>query len=146
CCWLLVGGGAFSSVFNVTGGKVLVTNALLSLPVARLLVPLTGFLIIFVLGMFVDPGAITILVAPLLDAAIKALGLSPLWWGVIFVALLVTSYITPPVGLGLYYFKGIVGDSVSTTDVYKAVWPFVLLQIVAILVVFIWPDIVLWIT
>lgn len=144
CCWLLVGGYAFSSIFNAVGGKALFTGALLSLPAAGILVPLTGTLIAFVLGMFVDPGAITILIAPIWDAAIRALGLNPVWWGVIFVAVLITSYITPPVGLGLYYFKGIVGDSVSTSDVYKSVWPFAFLQLVAILVVLAWPDTIMW--
>jgi len=144
CCWLLVGGYAYSAIFDAIGGRTLFTSALLALPAARILVPLMGFFIAFILGMFIDPGSITILIAPLIDAAIRALGLNPVWWGVIFVATLVTSYITPPVGLGLYYFKGIVGDKVSTSDVYKAVWPFVFLQVAAILLVLVWPDTVMW--
>ncbi len=135
----MAGGSAFSSVFSGLGGKAAVTSFLMSLPAAKLTVLVLSIALIFVLGMFVDPVSIIVIMAPVLTPAVVALGYDPVWWGVIFCATLLTSYITPPVGMALYYLMGVVKD-VKTEVIFKAVWAFVLLQIAAILISVAVPD------
>ncbi|MEM4659476.1 MAG: TRAP transporter large permease subunit [Sulfolobales archaeon] len=143
-CWLMATGGAFSSIFAAVGGRTMVVNAMLSLPMAELLVPVVSVSIIFILGMFIDPVSIIMILGPILDPVIRRLGLNPLWWGVVFCGTLITSYITPPVGMGLYYFKGVVGEKVSMDEIMKSALPFVGLMMLAIAIVFIRPELVLW--
>ncbi len=140
--WIMAGGSAFSSVFSGLGGKAAVTNFLLSLPAARLTVLAISIALIFVLGMFVDPVSIIMIMAPVLTPAVVALGYNPVWWGVVFCATLLTSYITPPVGMAIYYLMGVAKD-VKTEVLFKGVWPFVALQIAAIAISIAFPDTVM---
>ncbi|MCX8184137.1 MAG: TRAP transporter large permease subunit [Sulfolobales archaeon] len=143
-CWLMAAGGAFSSIFSAVGGRVMVLNAMLNLPRAELLAPTISVLLIFVLGMFIDPVSIIMILGPILDPVIRSLGYNPVWWGVIFCGTLITSYVTPPVGMGLYYFKGVVGEEVPMAEIFKSVFPYVGLMLISIAIVFLKPDLVLW--
>lgn len=143
-CWLMAAGGAFSSIFAAIGGRTMVVNAMLSLPRAELMVPAISASLIFVLGMFIDPVSIIMILGPVLDPVVRRLGLDPLWWGVVFCATLITSYITPPVGMGLYYFKGVVGERVSMDEIMRSALPFIGLMVLSIVVVFLRPELVLW--
>lgn len=96
--------------------------------------------LIFVLGMFVDPVSIIMILGPILGPAIRRLGLNPLWWGVVFCGTLTTSYATPPVGMGLYYFRGVVGEKVSMDETMKSALSFLGLMMLAIAIVFIKPG------
>jgi len=139
--WIMAGGSAFSSVFSGIGGKAAVTKFLLSLPAAHITVLVLSIILIFLLGMFVDPVSIIMIMAPVLTPAVVSLGYDPVWWGVIFSSTLLTSYITPPVGLALYYFKGVVSDA-RTEDVFRSVISFVALQLIAIALAIIRPEII----
>jgi len=141
--WLMAGGSAFSAVFSGIGGKAAVTNFLLSLPAAHVTVLVFSIALIFVLGMFVDPVSIIMIMAPVLTPAVVSLGYDPVWWGVIFAATLLTSYITPPVGMALYYFMG-TASGVRTEDIFQSVIPFVALQLLAIALAIVKPEIVTW--
>ncbi len=141
--WIMAGGSAFSSVFSGIGGKAMVTEFLLSLPAAHLTVLAFSVGLIFILGMFVDPVSIIMIMAPILTPAVVSLGYDPIWWGVIFTATLLTSYITPPVGLALYYFKGTV-SKVRTEDIFRGVVPFVVIQLVAIALAIAFPEVIIW--
>ncbi|HIP75441.1 MAG TPA: TRAP transporter large permease subunit, partial [Thermococcus paralvinellae] len=142
-CWIMAGGSAFSSVFSGIGGKKLVVDLLLSLPAARITVLVFSLALIFFLGMFVDPVSIIMIMTPILTPAVVNLGYDPLWWGVVFTSMLLVSYLTPPVGLGLYYFKGAI-EEVSMDEIYRAVIPFIVLQVIAIIIIILYPDVVLW--
>ncbi|WP_238565058.1 TRAP transporter large permease subunit [Thermococcus litoralis] len=142
-CWIMAGGSAFSSVFSGIGGKKLVVDLLLSLPAAKITVLVFSLALIFFLGMFVDPVSIIMIMTPILTPAVTGLGYDPLWWGVAFTSMLLVSYLTPPVGLGLYYFKGAI-EEVSMDEIYRAVIPFIVLQVIAIIVIILKPGIVLW--
>ncbi len=142
-CWIMAAGSAFSSVFNGIGGRRLMVDFLTSLPAARFTVLVFSSLVIFFLGMFIDPVSIIMIMTPILTPAVVALRYDPIWWGVIFCALLLLSYITPPVGLGLYYFKG-VAEHVPMEEIYKSVVPFVALMFIAVIVCMAFPQTVLW--
>ena len=140
--WLMAGGSAFSAVFSGLGGKAAVTSFLLSLPAARVTVLAVSIAIVFVLGMFVDPVSIIMIMAPILSPAVTALGYDPVWWGVVFNGVLLTSYLTPPVGMALYYFMGIQRD-VKTELLFKCVWPYVALLTAALAITIAVPDTVM---
>lgn len=140
--WLMAGGSAFSAVFSGLGGKAAVTSFLLSLPAARVTVLAVSIAIIFVLGMFVDPVSIIMIMAPILSPAVTALGYDPVWWGVVFNGTLLTSYLTPPVGMALYYFMGIQRD-VKTELLFRCVWSYVVLLIAALAIAIAVPDTVM---
>ncbi|AGT34355.1 hypothetical protein OCC_14390 [Thermococcus litoralis DSM 5473] len=118
-------------------------DLLLSLPAAKITVLVFSLALIFFLGMFVDPVSIIMIMTPILTPAVTGLGYDPLWWGVAFTSMLLVSYLTPPVGLGLYYFKGAI-EEVSMDEIYRAVIPFIVLQVIAIIVIILKPGIVLW--
>lgn len=142
-CWIMSAGSAFSAVFNGIGGKRLMINFLTSLPAAEVSVIIFASAIIFFLGMFVDPVSITMIMTPILTPAVVALKYDPIWWGVVFCSLLLLSYITPPVGLGLYYFKGVV-EHVPMEDIWKSVIPFIILMTLAIVTSMIFPSTIMW--
>ncbi len=142
-CWVMAGGSAFSSVFSGIGGKRLVIQLLTSFPAAHVTVLIFSLALIFFLGMFVDPVSIIMIMTPILTPALVKLGYDPIWWGIVFCSMLLISYLTPPVGLGLYYFKGAAPD-VPMDEICKGVIPFIVLQILAIIVIILWPDTVMW--
>lgn len=142
-CWIMAAGSGFSSVFAGIGGKKLMVNFLTSLPAAQFTVILFASAVVLFLGMFVDPVSITMIMTPILTPAIVALKYDPIWWGVVFCSLLLVSYLTPPVGLGLYYFKG-VAEHISMEEIYKSVVPFIFLMILAIVITMLFPSTILW--
>ena len=74
---------------------------------------------------------------------IDALGLDPVWFGVLFIMSTEMGFLTPPYGVNLFYMKGVVPPSISMTDIYKSVAPFVLLQLTGLIIVMLVPDIAL---
>lgn len=99
---------------------------------------------IFILGMFLEPGAIIFLAVPILAPILARLGFDPLWVGLAFNVLLQSAYLSPPFGFSLFYLKGCTSDDIDIVDIYKASVPFLLLQVVCITLIFLYPSIVLW--
>jgi TRAP-type mannitol/chloroaromatic compound transport system permease large subunit len=106
------------------------------------LIGIQGVLII--LGMLLDPGGIIMICTPIFVPVIKALGFDPVWFGVLFVVNMEMAYLTPPFGFNLFYMKSIVPPSISMLDIYKSVFPFVLLQALGLILVIIFPGIITW--
>ncbi|EHM09465.1 TRAP transporter, DctM subunit [Thermanaerovibrio velox DSM 12556] len=142
-CWIMAAGSAFSSVFSGIGGRALMVGFLTSMPAAKFSVLAFSMAIIFVLGMFIDPVSIIMIMTPILTPAVVELGYDPIWWGIVFCSLLLLSYITPPVGLGLYYFKGVAQD-VPMDEICKSVLPFVILMFLAVVIIVLFPDSAMW--
>lgn len=140
---LIFGASCFSVVLRGYGGDELIENALHAIPL-----PPTGTLIlilfiVFLLGFFLDWMEIILIVAPLVLPVLTALGHDPAWVAILMAICLQTSFLTPPVGMALFYLKNAVPD-VGITQIYRAVLPFVMMQI-GILVLTLWvPKIALW--
>jgi TRAP-type mannitol/chloroaromatic compound transport system permease large subunit len=101
-------------------------------------------LIAFVAGFFLDWLEISLILLPLVGPVVVALDFNLVWFVVLFALALQTSFLTPPVGFSLFYLKGVAPPGVTTLHIYKGVIPFVLLQLLAVLLVFLFPDLVLW--
>lgn len=138
---ILIGATAFSMVFSYTGGDEIVEEFMRSLPGDEK----WGFIIftmlaIFVLGFFIDFVEISYIIVPILVPVVEALGISPLWFAILIAMNLQTSFLTPPFGFALFYLKGVAPAVVRTIDIYKGVLPFILLQVLVLILLAIFPE------
>lgn len=142
--WTMIGANSFSGVFSFLRGNALVTSIAMNMPGGPNMVFFISALIIFFLGMFLEPGAIIFLAVPILAPILQQLGFDPLWVGLAFNVLLQCGYLSPPFGFSLFYLRGCAPKDVSIMDIYKASLPFLALQVVCVATIFLFPKIVLW--
>ena len=101
-------------------------------------------LIIFILGFFIEWIEISYIAVPLFLPVLLAQGVDPIWLAMLITVNLQSSFLTPPFGWALFYLKGVAPPGVSIADIYKGVVPFVLMQLIALVIVFMYPQIALW--
>ena len=141
---IFLGATAFSLVLRGLGGDELIEEALHSLPFGPTGIIISILFIAFLLGFFLDWIEITLIVLPLVAPVVTGLGFDLVWFTVMFAVCLQTSFLTPPVGFALFYFKGVAPPEITIGDIYKGVIPFILLQLAGLTLVFIWPALVTW--
>lgn len=141
---ILIGASIFSLVFRGFGGEELIEHLFNQLPGGVFAAVLVVMLVIFVLGFILDFIEITFVVVPLVAPVLLAMGIDPIWLGIMIAVNLQTSFLTPPFGFALFYLRGVAPDSVQTTDIYKGVMPFIMLQIMLLIAMAIWPNLVTW--
>jgi tripartite ATP-independent transporter DctM subunit len=137
---ILLGASVFSLVFRGLGGENLVHDALASMPGGTFAAVLAVMALIFVLGFFLDTFEIIFIVVPIAAPALIKLGVDPIWLGVMIGVNLQTSFLTPPFGFALFYLRGVAGKLLRTTEVYRGVIPFVVLQVVGIALLWVAPG------
>ena len=133
----------FSKTYTALGATAMIKNLVVGLDVTPLMILIVMQLSFFFLGMFLDDIAILFLCMPIYLPIIKALGFDPVWFGVLYVMNMQMAYLTPPYGLNLFYMKSVAPKDVTITDIYCSVWPFLLLQAVALILVMLFPSIAL---
>ena len=101
-------------------------------------------LAMFVMGFFLDFLEIIFIMVPLVGPPLISMGFDPVWLGIMISVNLQTSFLTPPFGFSLFYLRGVAPPEVSTKDIYLGVLPFIGLQIIALLLFWIYPQIILW--
>jgi tripartite ATP-independent transporter DctM subunit len=141
---IFLGATMFAVVMRQLGGDEFITQSLRSLPFGPSGVVLTILFIAFLAGFFLDWLEISLIMLPLVAPVVVLLGFDQIWFIVLFAVVLQTSFLTPPVGFSLFYLKGVAPPGVTIIDIYKGVIPFVLLQKLAVIMVFIFPQLVLW--
>ncbi|WP_417579828.1 TRAP transporter large permease [Nitrincola sp.] len=141
---IFLGATAFAVVMRSLGGDEFIGGLLKSIPLSPEGIVIVILLITFVAGFFLDWLEISLILLPLVGPVVSALGFDLTWFVVLFALALQTSFLTPPVGFSLFYLKGVVPPSIKTTDIYKGVVPFILIQLLAVALVFYWKDLVLW--
>ncbi|MRI57916.1 MAG: C4-dicarboxylate ABC transporter permease [Epsilonproteobacteria bacterium] len=139
---ILIGATAFSLVFNEIGGEELVHHFFSYEIGDKEQFIFIAMLSIFLLGFFIDFVEISFVVIPLFVPVIAHFGIDPIWFGILVALNLQASFLTPPFGFSLFYLKGAAGRLVDTKDIYKGVVPFIVLQIVVLLIVYFFPDLV----
>jgi len=100
--------------------------------------------IIFLLGFILDFIQITLVVVPIVGPALLMLGVDPIWLGIMIAINLQTSFLTPPFGFALFYLRGVAPDSISTKSIYIGALPFVLIQLIVLILLAYFPAIVTW--
>jgi tripartite ATP-independent transporter DctM subunit len=138
--YILIGARVFSLVFQGVGGKEWIEHLLTTLPGGQV-----GFLIfvnlfVFVVAFFLDFFEIAFIIIPLLTPAADRLGIDLIWFGVLICANIQTSFMHPPFGFALFYLRGIAPKSVKTSDIYWGAIPWVVLQVILVIIVIAWPQ------
>ena len=142
--FILVGASVFSLVFRGYGGDELVQSWFADMPGGVWGATLIVMLTIFCLGFILDFIEITYVVVPIVAPGLLAMGLDPVWLGVLIAINLQTSFLTPPFGFALFYLRGVAPPEVATLDIYRGVMPFVLLQIVLMAILVALPGLATW--
>lgn len=149
---IFIGATAFSFVFQSLGGEDMVHHALKSLPFSQTVVLILILSFVFILGFFLDWIEISLIVLPIVAPVIAGMtevgptdpGARMIWFVVLVAVCLQTSFLTPPVGFSLFYFKGVAPPGVTNLDIYKGVVPFIALQVLCLALVFIFPALATW--
>ncbi len=142
--WIAVSSLLFVSVYAGIDGDRFIRDAIELAGLSKWAVLCAMMIIIFLLGMVMDPVGIIFLTVPIFLPIIEALGFNPIWYSALVIVNLEMAYLTPPFGYNLFILKSVAPKSVSTLDLYRAVPPFVLLQALGLILCMLFPEIVLW--
>ena len=141
---IFLGATVFAVTLRQLGGDELIASSLQAVPLGPNGVVMLILFIGFIAGFFLDWLEISLIILPLVAPVVTALGFDLNWFVVLFAVMLQTSFLTPPVGFSLFYLKGVAPKEVTTLDIYRGIVPFVFCQILAVLLVFEFPQLVLW--
>jgi tripartite ATP-independent transporter DctM subunit len=141
---ILIGASLFSLVFRGFGGDEQIADLLHNLPGGAFSAMVVVMLVMFLLGFVLDFIEITFVVVPIVGPVLMAMGLDPIWLGVMIALNLQTSFLTPPFGFSLFYLRGVCPQSVKTAAIYRGVMPFIGIQLLMLLILALWPQLVLW--
>ncbi|GAB2725120.1 TRAP transporter large permease [Halomonas garicola] len=141
---ILIGAALFSLVFRAYGGEDMVTGLFEQMPGGVVGATLIVMLTIFLLGFILDFIEITFVVVPIVGPILLAMGLDPIWLGIMIAINLQTSFLTPPFGFALFYLRGVAPASVTTASIYRGVAPFILIQLAMLLLLALFPTLATW--
>lgn len=140
--WITLGAKAYVAIFTGLGGADALLGFIRGMDVDRWLVLSAMMLLLIFLGTVLDEIGIILLTVPVFIPIIKALGFDEIWFGVLYAITIQTGYISPPFGYTLFYIKGTLPKHIGMGEVYRGVLPFFALQILALIIVAAWPDMV----
>ncbi|MEZ5511893.1 MAG: TRAP transporter large permease subunit [Gammaproteobacteria bacterium] len=141
---ILIGAALFSLVFRGYHGDDLIHDFFSSMPGGVVSATLLVMLVIFLLGFILDFIEITFVVVPIVGPVLLAMGVDPVWLGVMIALNLQTSFLTPPFGFALFYLRGVVPDSVPTSTIYRGVIPFIVMQLLTMGILALLPSLATW--
>jgi tripartite ATP-independent transporter DctM subunit len=141
---ILLGASMFSLVFRGYGGDTAIQEFLSNLPGGTFTALAVVMLVMFLMGFVLDFIEITFVVVPIVGPALLAMGIDPVWLGIMIAINLQTSFLTPPFGFALFYLRAVAPPEVRTKDIYRGVIPFVVIQLVALLLIALWPGLATW--
>jgi len=144
CGWIVLGAKLFSHVYATTGAGEFILSIFSGLETNRWLILIVMQIILFLLGMFIDPIGIMMITLPVFMPIVEQFGFHPIWFGILFTVNMELAYITPPFGFNLFYLKGVVPETITMGDIYRSVIPFVVLEAIGLAIVIIFPRLSLW--
>ncbi len=141
---VLLGATAYSLVLRGLGGDELIERALLGLPFGPSGIIICILFATFLLGFFLDWIELTLIILPLVSPVVMNLGFDPVWFTILFAVCLQTSFLTPPVGFAIFYLKGVAPEGIDVGTIYKGVFPYIILQLIGLTIIFNWQAVVTW--
>lgn len=141
---ILIGAALFSLVFRGFGGDESVHYFLADLPGGKAVAILLVMAVLFLLGFILDFIEITFIVVPIVGPVLLAMGIDPIWLGIMIAINLQTSFLTPPFGFALFYLRGVAPHSISTGQIYRGAIPFIGIQLLMLLLLALWPQLATW--
>ncbi len=142
--WIIIGATSFGYVVIYSGCAAELTDWVVSLPVPTNVVVILLMFGFLVMGMFLDPAAIVMMTTPIIMPILTALQIDTLWFGILMAVNMCAGNISPPMGLNLYIVKGLMPGQVKLGALFKAAVPFILLDVLTIVLIMIFPGIVTW--
>lgn len=142
--FLLIGSTAFALVFRGLYGDIWIEDLLTNLPGGVVGLLIVANITIFILGFFIDFFEIAFIILPLIVPAATILGVDLVWFGVMIGMNLQTSFLTPPFGFALFYLRGVAPPELTTAQIYKGAIPFIGIQIIGLILIILFPELVLW--
>jgi tripartite ATP-independent transporter DctM subunit len=142
--WIGISASALIGVYNLMGGNKFVQGMILGLDVSPLLVILFMMGILIFLGMFMDWIGIALLTMPIFVPIVIGLGYDPVWFGVVFCMNMQVSFLSPPFGPAAFYLKSVAPPDITLIDIFASVWPFIIMQLLALSLLVLNPNIALW--
>jgi tripartite ATP-independent transporter DctM subunit len=142
--WIGISASALIGVYNLMGGSRFVQGMILGLDVSPLLIVLLMMGILIFLGMFMDWIGIALLTMPIFVPIVTNLGYDPVWFGVVFCMNMQVSFLSPPFGPAAFYLKSVAPPEITLVDIFSSVWPFICMQLLALGLVVLNPNIALW--
>jgi TRAP-type mannitol/chloroaromatic compound transport system permease large subunit len=143
-CWLFVGSSIFSAAFALLGGQEVVEKWVLSLNMSTVQFMLLAQFIIFILGWPLEWTEIIIIFMPIFIPLLGHFNVDPLFFGLLVALNLQTAFLSPPVAMAAFYLKGVAPPHVTLNQIFGGMMPFMGIQLVALLLLYIWPEIGLW--
>jgi len=143
--WIGIGAAALVGVYNLMGGNRFVSQTILGIDAAPVVIILLMMAILAVLGLFLDWIGIAMLTLPIFVPIIKQLGYDPIWFGILFAVNMQVSFLSPPFGPAAFYLKSVAPAGIELPHIYKAVLPFIALQIIVLMLLLFIPDLAMWI-
>ncbi|TNC91374.1 MAG: C4-dicarboxylate ABC transporter [Thalassolituus sp.] len=141
---IFIGAALFSLVFRGFGGEELVHDAFSNMPGGVFAAMLVVMLVIFLLGFILDFIEITFVVVPIVAPVLLAMGVDPVWLGIMIAINLQTSFLTPPFGFSLFYLRGVAPPELSTSMLYKGAIPFIVIQVIVLGLLAMFPELATW--
>ena len=141
---ILIGASLFSLVFRGFEGDELIQSLLSDLSGGKYTAVFIVMLVMFLLGFVLDFIEITFVVVPIVGPVLLAMGIDPIWLGIMIAINLQTSFLTPPFGFALFYLRGVAPAEIKTTQIYKGVTPFIIIQLLAMALIAYWPALATW--
>ena len=142
--WIGIGASALIGVYNLMGGNRFIEATLFGISDDPLTILLVMMAILILLGLFLDWVGIALLTMPIFVPIIKELGYDPVWFGVLFAMNMQVSFLSPPFGPAAFYLKSVAPPDISLADIFKALLPFIGIQIFALALLIAFPEIALW--
>ncbi|RYY91289.1 MAG: TRAP transporter large permease subunit, partial [Comamonadaceae bacterium] len=143
-CWLFVGSAIFSAAFALLGGQALVEEWVLGMNLTKFQFLILSQVIIFVLGWPLEWTEIIVIFMPIFIPLLDNFGVDPLFFGLLVALNLQTAFLSPPVAMAAFYLKGVSPPHVTLNQIFLGMLPFMGIQVLAIVLLYIWPQIGLW--
>ncbi|MGJ7519606.1 TRAP transporter large permease [Variovorax sp. LT1P1] len=143
-CWLFVGSAIFSAAFALLGGQALVEEWVLSMNLSKVQFLILSQVIIFILGWPLEWTEIIVIFMPIFIPLLDNFGVDPLFFGLLVALNLQTAFLSPPVAMAAFYLKGVSPPHVTLNQIFLGMLPFMGIQVLAIVMLYIWPQIGLW--
>ena len=141
---ILIGAALFSLVFRGFEGDELIQQLLGDLDGGKYHALFIVMLVMFLLGFVLDFIEITFVIVPIVGPVLLAMGIDPVWLGILIAINLQTSFLTPPFGFALFYLRGVAPAEIKTTQIYQGVMPFIAIQLIAMAMIAYWPKLATW--
>ncbi len=141
---ILIGAALFSLVFRGFEGDELIQELLGDLEGGKYQALFIVMLVMFLLGFVLDFIEITFVIVPIVGPILLAMGIDPVWLGILIAINLQTSFLTPPFGFALFYLRGVAPATIKTTQIYQGVMPFIVIQLIAMAMIAYWPNLATW--